>query len=73
MSGSNGVYNCKCHLVPVKTGLAFVLPYRSGVKPVSYIRYMRFRRKSIVGIGEDPSLFSTHSFRRGGATWAFKS
>jgi integrase len=30
-------------------------------------------RKLIKEIGEDPKQYSSHSFRRGGATWAFSS
>ena len=42
----------------------------------NYITYSKFQikmRQLIEKIGLDPEVFSTHSFRRGGATFAFKS
>ena len=58
-------------LVPGKPGdPLFMLPNR---KPVTYSEFMIFL-KTIVSIsGYDPKNFSTHSFRRGGATHAFRS
>ena len=42
----------------------------------NYITYSKFQiklRQLIEKINLDPQLFSTHSFRRGGTTFAFKS
>ena len=39
--------------------------------PVTYYLFQNVLRKLIKEIGEDPKQYSSHSFRRGGATWAF--
>ena len=41
--------------------------------PVSYSLFQSFIKRSISNIGLNPDHYSSHSFRRGGATWAFKS
>ena len=41
--------------------------------PVTYYLFQNVLRKLIKEIGEDPKQYSSHSFRRGGATWAFSS
>ena len=41
-----------------------------GWLPVTYSQYMTKLRKVIIKIGRDPAAYSTHSFRRGGATFA---
>ena len=58
-----------------KDGPAFVLPgLGSGaLSPVTYSQYQSFLRKVISRIGLNPLDYSSHSFRRGGATWAFRS
>ena len=61
-------------LVPApKSGPAFVLPSAKGLAPVTYLQFQSFLRDCIRGIGLKAEGFSSHSFRRGGATWAFKS
>ena len=58
-------------LVPGKPGdPLFMLPNR---KPVTYREFMIFLKTIVSIIGYDPKNFSTHSFRRGGATHAFRS
>ena len=52
---------------------AFLLPSASGLKPVSYPFFQKFIKTAISAIGLDPSGFSSHSFRRGGANLAFRS
>ena len=53
------------NLVPATTsGSAFV-------RPVTYKDYMVNLRCLIGHLDLDPSLFSSHSFRHGGATFAF--
>ncbi len=62
-------------LVPAKPDEAlFTLP-RSTSKPnpVTYLGFQKFLKKVIETVGLDPQNFSTHSFRRGGASHAFAS
>lgn len=56
-----------------ESGAAFIVRCNNKTKPVSYSMLQAFIKKIIHSIGIDPSGYSTHSFRRGGATWAFKS
>ena len=44
----------------------------NSVVPVTYGQFQRFLKCKISEIGMDPEQFSSHSFRRGGASWAFK-
>ena len=41
--------------------------------PVTYRQFMKHLRESLVQAGIESKGFSTHSFRSGGATWAFNS
>lgn len=43
----------------------------ASCQPITYSQFSRFLARSIQAIGADPSAFSPHSFRRGGATFAF--
>ncbi len=52
---------------------AFALPVGSGLQAVSYNQLTRHLRQVLDRIGIGGASFSSHSFRRGGATWAFKS
>ena len=45
----------------------------SASSVVAYSKFMRNLRFLLQMIGEDPKRFGTHSFRRGGATLAFKA
>ena len=51
--------------------LLFVLQKGKLLVPVTYYLFQNVLRKLIKKIGEDPTHYSSHSFRRGGATWAF--
>ena len=63
-----------CDLVPgVDTDPAFLVVAGGVKKPVTYAMFQRRLKASIRGIGLDSRLFSTHSFRRGGASLAFKA
>lgn len=67
-------YRNMLHLVPASAkGPAFVLPHKGSVRPVTYRDYMSVLRHLIHHLGLDPSKFSSHSFRHGGATFAFES
>ncbi|XP_033737479.1 uncharacterized protein LOC117325409 [Pecten maximus] len=62
-----------CDLVPAPPEApAFSMPGTRS-KPISYSCFQKFLKFLIVQTGRDPALFSSHSFRRGGATWAFQS
>lgn len=62
----------KCVPAPVD-GPAFVLPGKKKIlSPVTYRQFQSFLRTSIAATGCDPSGFSSHSFRRGGASFALK-
>lgn len=64
-------FKCMCKKVKAKKGdPLFTLPNNS------YINYKKFQNKLrhlILAINLDPYCFSTHSFRRGGCSFAFKS
>lgn len=62
---------CDKFIVP-DSASAFVVKKNGVLKPVTYNMFNAFLKKCITSIGLDAGKFSTHSFRRGGATWAFK-
>ena len=43
----------------------------ASVQAITYPQFSRFLARSLQAIGADPGEFSPHSFRRGGATFAF--
>lgn len=43
------------------------------LRPVTYAEWSEYVRSSVGQLGENPTLFSSHSFRRGGASHAFRS
>ena len=49
----------------------FVLPSSSGLSPIFYRFFHKILRECLSGVGLDPTGFSSHSFRRGGASYAF--
>lgn len=49
----------------------FVIKKGSSVYPLTYSLYQTNLRYLLSLIGKDSAKFSSHSFRRGGATWAF--
>ncbi len=49
----------------------FVIPSGSTLKPVFYSKFQELFRRNLAEVGLDPSGFSSHSFRRGGASFAF--
>ena len=54
---------------PIENGPLFI--FKNG-KPLTYHMFQKKLKESIALIGLDPNCFSTHSFRRGFATFAFK-
>ena len=55
-------------------GPAFVIPGRkeSSFVPYTPAMFLRRLRALLSRIGEDPTHYATHSFRRGGASWALQ-
>jgi hypothetical protein len=53
---------------------AFAVPSAAGGRPtpLTHHMFMSMLRKCLLEIGVDASLYSGHSFRRGGATFAFR-
>ena len=49
---------------------AFCWPGTLGNVPVTYHEFQTFLRSCLKLLGFDESKYSSHSFRRGGATWA---
>ena len=43
-----------------------------GLTPITYSWFSDRLKQLLRGCGVDPSLYGTHSLRRGGATWAFR-
>lgn len=63
-----------CELVPAPgEAPAFCLRRGTKFRPVTYLEFQTFLKNLIKASGRNPAIFSSHSFRRGGATWAFKS
>ena len=51
----------------------FTIHTPAGFKPVTGHHFTKFLKSCIVNIGLDPTQYSPHSFRRGGATFAFNA
>ena len=52
---------------------AFLVPNRQGYRPMTYQQLQNMLKKVIAIIGLNPASFSSHSYRRGGATTAFRA
>ena len=52
---------------------AFMIKEHGLPIPISYAALQKFIKACIASVGLEPESFSSHSFRRGGATWAFRS
>ena len=66
-------YKTMRKLVPASSlAPAFVLPTSKGLSPMYYHSYQTFLRNKLSELGLPAQLYSSHSFRRGGATFAFK-
>lgn len=67
-------YRNMCKLVPASPNSpAFLLKSQNGFRPLTYIQFNTFLKTVLEQTGRDPSLYSSHSFRRGGATYSFQS
>ena len=52
---------------------AFAISSVRGVSPLTYPQFMQRLREALAMAGFNPYQFSSHSFRRGGATYAFSA
>ena len=67
-------YTRMCALVPSHSKApAFAVPCSKGCSPYTYWRWQGKLKDTLRLIGRNPNKFSSHSFRRGGATFAFKA
>lgn len=63
-----------CQKIPAEgSDPAFCKKIGSYTIPITYQEYQKKFKKLITSTGRNPNLYSTHSFRRGGATFAFES
>ncbi len=65
--------NMVSQIQAVPSDPAFLVPGSKKLVPVSYSLFQKFLKSVIKSIGLEPSNFTSHSFRRGGANWAFRS
>lgn len=67
-------YHHMLDLVPATSSSpAFVYPTKKGLMPVTHSFFVTSLRKFLGLAGLQPDLYSGHSFRRGGCTFAFQS
>lgn len=67
-------YKNMCSLVKVGNNQpAFSVPAGKGHVPITYSQFNRKLKHLVSLCGLNPDVFSTHSFRRGGATYAFQA
>ena len=52
---------------------AFSIPVGDAICPITYTQFHSFLKNHLESAGIDASRYSSHSFHRGGATWAFRS
>ena len=63
-----------CNKIPAPDNSpAFVVRQKSQLIPITYFQFQNKLKSIIKKLGHNPKLYSTHSFRRGGATFAFRS
>ena len=61
-------------LVPARDNdPAFGVTVDNRFLPITYNMLQRFIKTSVAKLGLDPGLFSSHSLRRAGTSWAFKA
>ena len=61
-------------MVPTAVGHSplFCYPSPTGVKPITHAAFTSYLRQCLKKLGIDPSLYSGHSFRRGGTSFALQ-
>ena len=57
--------------LPHREGPAFWFSHNGVWKPLTYPTFLTRFRTLLSALGRDPASFAAHSFRRGGASWAF--
>lgn len=63
-----------CELIPASPASpAFIIPTKKGLVSLTYSTFTSRLRVLLANCGFDPSIYSGHSFRRGGASWAFEA
>ena len=55
------------------TSPAYCFIKHKKICPITYKQFQSVLKQMIRFIGKNPDFYSSHSFRRGGATWAFVS
>ncbi|VDI08022.1 Hypothetical predicted protein [Mytilus galloprovincialis] len=67
-------YNRMCRMIPApEESPAFVIKRNASLKSVTYKQFQSKLKRIISFTGRDPRLYSTHSFRRGVASFAFQA
>ena len=67
-------YRTMCHSIPASDSApAFLIPENGQLRPLTYRMWMSRLRGILTQTGRNASKFSCHSFRRGGASFAFKA
>ena len=67
-------YERMCSLVSAPVSApAFCLKREGQFKPIIYSQLQEKLKHLIAAVGLNPDSYSSHSFRRGGASWAFKA
>jgi hypothetical protein len=67
-------YNHMCRLVPaLPASPAFVYRRKGKLPPFTYSQLQRVLKELVQKSGRDAKLYSSHSLRRGGASWAFRA
>jgi hypothetical protein len=67
-------YTSMCKILPAAgESPAFVVKGGSKLQSVTYKQLQTFLKSCITKTGRDSEMYSSHSFRRGGASWAFRA
>ena len=67
-------YKTMCRLIPAPDAApAFAIPVNGSLQPYTYRAWMARLRQLLSRTGRRADKFSCHSFRRGGATFAFQA
>ena len=66
-------FELMCELVPASAESVAFGSTRGGYSPILYGQFQKKLRKFLTAANYDAAAYSSHSFRRGAATWAFKN
>lgn len=70
-SGSTPVWNLHCQAAPPES-FAFSFPVEGRLTTLTHRAFVAQFKAHLPYLGYDPSQYAGHSFRRGGATFAFQ-